>query len=161
MADVNCVLEIEMRRQRGKIVGIVVHVVAVAGLGGSSMAAPVMGDDAIAVLEEEQHLGVPVIGRQGPAVAEYDGLTASPVLVEDLDAIGSGDHAHVVLPSYATDWHKRPTEFTATRSPPNCHAPCGRLPARQVVVAVGPHPPVELVTVAPRWRAVGPRRPCP
>src|SRR5512133_3256070 len=99
MADVNCVLEIEMRRQCRKIVGVVVHVVAVAGLGGSPMAAPVMGDDAIAVLEEEQHLGVPVIGRQGPAVAEHDGLTASPVLVEDLRAIRRRDRAHVVLPS--------------------------------------------------------------
>ena len=63
------------------------------------MAAPVMGDDAIAVLEEEQHLGVPVVGRQGPAVAEHDGLTASPVLVEDLRAIRRRDRAHVVLPS--------------------------------------------------------------
>ena len=64
-----------MRRHRRKIIGIVVHVVAVAGLGGPSMAAPVMGNDAIAMLEEEQHLRVPVIGRQGPAMAEHDGLT--------------------------------------------------------------------------------------
>jgi hypothetical protein len=46
MADVNGVLQVEMRRDRRKIVGVVVHVVAVAGLGGSSMAAPVMGDEA-------------------------------------------------------------------------------------------------------------------
>ena len=97
MADVNGVLQIELGRQRRKVVGIVVHVVAVAGLGGSSMAAPVMGDDAIAVLEEKQQLGVPVVGRQGPAVAEHDGLTASPVLVEDLRAIRGGDRAHVML----------------------------------------------------------------
>ena len=86
-----------MRRQRRKIVGVVVHVVAVAGLSGPPMAAPVMGDDTIAVLEEKQHLGVPVIGRQGPAMAEHDGLTASPVLVEDLRAIRRRDRAHVVL----------------------------------------------------------------
>ena len=49
MADVNGVREIEMRRQRREVVGIVVHIVAVAGLGGSPMAAPVVGDDAIAV----------------------------------------------------------------------------------------------------------------
>src|SRR5215216_132336 len=99
MANVNCVLQVEMRRQRRKVVGIVVHVVAVACLGGSSMAAPVMGDDAIAVLEEEQHLRVPVIGRQGPAVAEHDGLTASPVLKEDVRTIRGSDRTHVVLPS--------------------------------------------------------------
>jgi hypothetical protein len=32
------------------------------------------------VLEEEQHLDVPVIGRQGPPVAKHDGLTVAPVL---------------------------------------------------------------------------------
>ena len=88
------VLEIEMCGQRREVVGVVIHVVAVAGLGGAAMAAPVVGDDAIAVLEEEQHLRVPIIGRQRPAVAEHDGLTLAPVLVEDLDAVLGGDRAH-------------------------------------------------------------------
>src|SRR5438132_6943689 len=72
---------------------------AAAGLGGAAMAAPVMGYDAIAVLEEEQHLRVPVIGRQRPAVAEHDGLTFAPILVEDLNAVFRGDRAHVARPS--------------------------------------------------------------
>ena len=58
------------------------------------MSAPVVGDDAVALLEEEQHLGVPVVGRQGPAVAEHDGLALAPVLVEDLDAVFGGDRVH-------------------------------------------------------------------
>src|SRR6266498_4892991 len=65
-----------------------IHVMAATGLGGAAMAAPVVGYDAIAVLEEEQHLCVPVIGRQRPAVAEHDGLTFAPVLVVDLDVFG-------------------------------------------------------------------------
>jgi hypothetical protein len=36
---------------------------AAIGLGGTPMSAPVVGYDAIAVVEEEQHLRVPVIGR--------------------------------------------------------------------------------------------------
>jgi len=32
-------------------------------LGGPAVASSVMGDDAIAVFEEEQHLRVPIIGR--------------------------------------------------------------------------------------------------
>jgi hypothetical protein len=36
---------------------------AVAGLGGSAVASPVMGYDAIAVVKEEQHLRIPVIRR--------------------------------------------------------------------------------------------------
>ena len=96
--DVDGVVEIEMGGQRGQVVGVVVHVVTVAGLRGAPVPAPVMGDDAVAVLQEEQHLGVPVVGRQRPAVAEDDRLARAPVLVEDLRAIGRGDRAHALPP---------------------------------------------------------------
>ena len=39
-----------------------IHVMSVTGLGGTSMSAPVVGYDAIAVVEEEHHLRVPIIG---------------------------------------------------------------------------------------------------
>src|SRR5438132_12269198 len=71
-----------------------IHVMAATGLGGAAMAAPVVGYDTIALLEEEQHLRVPIIGRQRPAVAEHDGLTFAPVLVEDLNAVFGGDRVH-------------------------------------------------------------------
>ena len=58
------------------------------------MAAPVVGDDAIAVLEEEQHLRVPIIGRQRPAVAEDDGLPLAPVFVVDLRAVLRCNRTH-------------------------------------------------------------------
>ena len=64
MANVNSILQIEMRGQRGQVIGIVIHVVTVAHLSGSAVPAAVMSDDAIAVLEKKQHLRVPVIGRQ-------------------------------------------------------------------------------------------------
>ena len=38
------------------------------------MAAAVVGDDPVAVLEEEHHLRVPVVGAQRPAVVEHDRL---------------------------------------------------------------------------------------
>jgi hypothetical protein len=41
---------------------------AATGLRGSTMSAPVVGYDAIAVVEEEQHLRVPIIGREWPAM---------------------------------------------------------------------------------------------
>src|SRR6267143_6038520 len=71
-----------------------IHVMATADLGGAAMATPVVGDDAIAVLEEEQHLRVPIIGRERPTVAEHNGLTLAPVLVEDLNAVFGGDRVH-------------------------------------------------------------------
>src|SRR5207302_4184786 len=49
------------------------------------MPAPVMGNDAITVIQKEQHLRVPVIGRQRPTVAEDDGLSFAPIFIIDVD----------------------------------------------------------------------------
>ena len=49
VAHVNHVFQVEMFRHRGQVVGVMIHVVAAADLGRSSMAAPVMRDDAIAM----------------------------------------------------------------------------------------------------------------
>ena len=94
MADMNGVLQVKMFRHRGQIVGVMIHVVAATDLGRAAMAPPVMRDDAIAVSEEEQHLRVPIVRREGPAVAEHDGLALAPILVENLDAVAGGDCRH-------------------------------------------------------------------
>src|SRR5437016_8741716 len=74
-----------MRRQSRQVVGVMIHVMAPAGLGGAAVTSSVMGNDAIAVFEEEQHLRVPIVGAERPAVAEHDGLTFAPVLIIDVD----------------------------------------------------------------------------
>src|SRR5271167_4948551 len=79
----------------GQIVGVVVHVVTDAGLCGASVATSIVGDHSEAMLQEEQHLGVPIVSRQRPAVAEDDRLARAPVLEENLDAVGRSDRAHV------------------------------------------------------------------
>ena len=53
MADVNGVLQIEMGSHRREIVGIVIHVVAVACLSGSAVAPSVMRNDAIAFAQKK------------------------------------------------------------------------------------------------------------
>ena len=45
-----------------------------------------------------QHLGVPVVGAERPAMMENDRLALAPVLVEDLSAVFRFDKAHVSLP---------------------------------------------------------------
>src|SRR5438094_6758972 len=85
MTNVDGVLQIKMRGQSRKVVGIVIHVMAVARLGGPAVPSSVIGDDTIAVFEEEQHLRVPVIGRQRPAVAEDDALSFAPVFIINVD----------------------------------------------------------------------------
>src|SRR5208337_2080038 len=95
--DVDGVLQVEMGGHCREIVGVMIHIVTVGDLAGPAVAAAIMGDNAIAVLHEEQHLRVPIVGRQWPAVAKYDRLTVAPVLVEDLDPVFGGNHAHVTL----------------------------------------------------------------
>src|SRR6266852_571482 len=97
VTDMHGILEIDMRGKRGKIVSIMIHVVTVARLRGPAVAAAVMGYDAIAVTQEEQHLRVPIICRQRPPMTEHDGLTLSPVLVEDLNAVFGRDSRHSIV----------------------------------------------------------------
>ncbi|MNI71214.1 hypothetical protein D3C73_1270750 [compost metagenome] len=73
-----------------------VHVVAFADLAGAAVATAVVRDDAKALVDEVQHLGVPVVAGQGPAVVEHQGLGRfrTPVLEENLHAVRGGDSAH-------------------------------------------------------------------
>src|SRR6266404_1136395 len=103
MTNVHGVLQIKMRGQGCKVVGIMIHVMAVACLGGPAVTSSIMGDDAITVFEEEQHLRVPVISRQRPTVAEDDRLSFTPVLIIDVDVCSvfftDCDVRHYILPS--------------------------------------------------------------
>src|SRR5947207_57477 len=67
------------------------------------MTTPVVRDDTVALVEEVQHLRVPVVGAQRPAVMEDERLRilATPVLVEDLDAVLCDDFAHDTILSMA------------------------------------------------------------
>src|ERR1700730_9727803 len=87
-----------MSGQRCQVVGIVIHVVTVAHLSGAAMAAAVMSYDTIAMIEEKQHLRVPVVGRKRPTMAEHDGLAFAPVFIENLNAVLCRDRAHRVHP---------------------------------------------------------------
>src|SRR4249920_2847149 len=86
------------------------------------MAAPIMSDDSIPLPEEVEHLGVPVVGAQWPAVMEDDGLRilGAPVLVEDRDPILRRNRAHPSLlccgAQRAGFKHSRSTISAALRS---------------------------------------------
>src|SRR6185369_9731173 len=128
MADMNGVLQVEMRRHGREVVGVMVHVVAVGHLAGAAMAAAIMGDDPKAVVLEKQHLCVPVVGRQRPAVAEHDRLPLAPILVEDLDAVLGRDGGHGEFSScYAVnvDQAGRCKPAGLAGLPPNSITPAG------------------------------------
>src|SRR5205823_3908219 len=87
MADVNRILEVEMIGDGLQIIGIVIHVMSVAGLTRATMSAAISCDDAETFAEEEKHLRVPVIRRQRPAMTEHDRLTRAPVFIIDVDVL--------------------------------------------------------------------------
>jgi hypothetical protein len=87
----------------------VVHVVAVGHLRRPVVPAPVVRDHAVAAPEEEHHLGIPVVGRERPAVAEDDRLDRAPILVE---RAATGTTADVIISS--DELVRRNAAFAAT-----------------------------------------------
>src|SRR5215467_7383283 len=65
-----------------------IHIMAVAGLCRAAMSTSIDGDYPITPGEKEQHLRVPIIRAEWPAMAEHDGLSFAPILVIDVD-VGS------------------------------------------------------------------------
>jgi hypothetical protein len=96
VADVDGVSQVEVLDDGAHVTGVVVHVMTGGDLRRAPVAAAVGGDDAVALVEEVEQLRVPVVGREGPAVVEDDGLGvgAAPVLVVDLRAVFGGDVGH-------------------------------------------------------------------
>src|SRR5262249_11907166 len=94
VTDMDGIAKIKVLGDRGRVGRIVVHVVPVRHLARAAMAATVDADHAIAMLDEEEHLGVPVVGAEWPAMMEDNRLAVAPVLVEDLSAVLRFDKAH-------------------------------------------------------------------
>jgi len=70
-----------------------IHVVAISGLRGPAM--PVVGYDAIAMLQEEQHLLSQLSAESGQPCEKTIGWTGSPVFVVNRSAIFDCDPARV------------------------------------------------------------------
>src|SRR5690606_19921170 len=96
MTDVDGIPQVEVLDHTSDVGRVVIHVVPVADLAGSTVTAPVVGYHSISAFDEVQHLVVPVIRRQWPTVVEDDWLRGlgTPVLIEDLDAVFGCDGAH-------------------------------------------------------------------
>ena len=62
------VLEIEMFEEDEEVIGIGVHVVTIPRLAGTAVAATIVGNAAVSMVAEEEHLILPVVAVEGPAV---------------------------------------------------------------------------------------------
>jgi hypothetical protein len=96
MTDMDRVLQVERRDERREVVGITLHVVAVPGLAGAAVAAAVMGDAAVALSGQEDHLVFEGVRAERPAVAEHHRLSTAPILIIDWRAVCRRDRAHRV-----------------------------------------------------------------
>src|SRR4029077_4284964 len=89
VTDMDRVSQVEVLDYGGCIGRVVIHVVTVAHLRRATVAAAVMGDDTVPLADEVEHLVVPVVGAQRPAVVKYDRLSGlrAPVFVKDAGAV--------------------------------------------------------------------------
>ena len=78
VTDVDGVPEVEMLDHRRDVGGVVIHVMTLAHLRRAAVAAPVVSDDAIAHLQEVEHLCVPIVAAKGPSMVEDDRLGSGP-----------------------------------------------------------------------------------
>src|SRR5262249_57289871 len=74
MTQVNGVAQVEVLNDSSGVRRVVIHVMTLADLAGAAMPAPIMGDDAVSLGDEEEHLVVPVVGAQRPAVVKHHRL---------------------------------------------------------------------------------------
>ena len=76
VTDMDGISQVEMFNDCGSVGGVVIHVVTVAHLRRTAMATPVMSNDAVALAEKIEHLGIPIVGAQRPSMMEDDRLCA-------------------------------------------------------------------------------------
>src|SRR6516164_8937503 len=94
VADMDGVAEVQMLDDGSRVGSVVVHIVAVRHLARPPVTAAINADHPVALLDEKQHLSVPVVGTERPAMVEDNRLAASPVFVVDLCAVVGCDCAH-------------------------------------------------------------------
>jgi hypothetical protein len=104
MTDVDHVSQSEMLDQFGEIVGIGVQIIAQPRLTRSSVSAAIMGDTAIAMRGQKEHLILESIRAQRPTVTEHDGLSCTPIVIIELRAVLCDECAHYYSPFRSAVW---------------------------------------------------------
>src|SRR5258708_30822719 len=97
MTDMDGILEIELLNEFREVVGVGVHVVAGPRLARTSVAPAVMGDAAISVRGEIEHLVFERIRGERPAAAEDHWLPPAPVFVINFRAAFGREPTHGVF----------------------------------------------------------------
>src|SRR5690606_40642632 len=95
VADKCDLIEVQLFDELSEVIGVRIHVVAGRRLARASMATPIVRDCPVAVLRKEEHLSLPCIAVERPAVREDDAGCGAPVVLEALRAVAGGAVSHV------------------------------------------------------------------
>ncbi len=90
-----------MFHYRSGICGVVIHIMTFRDLRRAAVPSAVMRDNTEPFLNEEDHLSVPIITAQGPAVVKNNWLARAPVLIKYFNAIFGLHCSHVQIPFLA------------------------------------------------------------
>lgn len=126
--DERRVAQIERLHQRRQIVGVGVHLVAVPGLRRTPVPAPVVRNAPEPALGQEEHLALPAVAVQRPAVREHHHGARAPVLVVNFRPVLHPDRRHR-RPFVRTPRYRPPAPTNsgwASRSRPAVRRPSAR-----------------------------------
>jgi hypothetical protein len=121
VADVDRVLQIQMRNECCNVGSIGVHVIPRRRRTRSTVASTIVGNDAKAFLEQEQQLVIPLVCRERPPMVKNDRLPSTPIFEKDFGPIVCFDFTHVRSPiavklAQHCLWCSRPMARCARRS---------------------------------------------
>src|ERR1700677_2056725 len=94
MPHMDRVLQSEMRRKRGQVICVMIHIVPSGNLRRASMPTAVVRNHSIPFAQKKQHLVIPVSSRKRPTMSEHNWLPRTPVLVKILNAVCGCDGGH-------------------------------------------------------------------
>src|SRR6516165_11857945 len=113
MPDQYCAAKIKLAHELGKIIGPRINIVTGSRLIGRAVSAPVMGDGAVALGIEKQHLCFPCRTGKWPAVRENDRRSGAPVTIVDSSTVTGFDCWHGISPLLA----ERPMQHAGHHEP--------------------------------------------
>src|SRR5450432_1812208 len=93
----DCIFQVKFFSECRKIIGVCIHIIPVPSLRGAAVPPPIVSNDSVAPLAEEQHLSIPVVRCERPAVTENYGLSRAPVFVKNLGPVFGCNRRHLVF----------------------------------------------------------------
>src|SRR5215472_3326901 len=145
MPNQYCAAKIKLVHELGKIIGPRINIVTGSRLIGRAVSPPVMGDGAVTLGIEKQHLCFPRRTGQWPAVRENNRRSRAPVTIVDSSTVTGFDCWHGISPLLA----ERPMQHAGH------HEPCPSLARRRRCLQKRIH------TLQPEFVAVNGELPCP